>query len=473
MTIATEMDLSLRSEYEAAELGDKRRADRLKEIAEAVAKSPDASFPTLFPDTADLEATYRFLRNEHVTPEAILAPHMKNTAQRAAQARAVIVAHDTTEFNFGTKPRDGLGHVGRGKSYGFYGHASLVIEHSEERLPLGLAALQIHHRTGKLKRNGKKPTHRQRHEDPDNEGARWLRGVEQAAATLTDCPDVIHVMDREADDYALFAAMVRQDERFVIRCNYDRCTDKRLKLSERMAAMPVLEGTREINLGRRDASPMPGNRKRYPPREERQAIVAVSAGTVTLPRPSSSTHCPERRLTLNFVRVFEPDPPKGEAAVEWRLWTTEPIDTEEQVWAVVDAYRARWVVEEYFKAIKTGCAYESRQCETADSLLRTLALFMPIAWWLLMLRTVARADPERPASTVLAPLQLRCLRAALRNIKVKLPDKPTVRDALLGIARLGGHIPRNGEPGWIVLRRGLEKLSLMEEGYRLARGREM
>jgi hypothetical protein len=41
--------------------------------------------------------------------------------------------------------------------------------------------------------------------------------------------------------------------------------------------------------------------------------------------------------------------------------TTEPIDTPEQILAVVDGYRHRWKIEELFKALKTGCAYEKRQ----------------------------------------------------------------------------------------------------------------
>jgi hypothetical protein len=468
------MGLSLRDEYAGAELGDSRRTARLLVIAETVAKEPDSSFPTLFPEDADREATYRFLRNEHVTAQAIVAPHLKRAAQRAVQAGAVVVAHDTTEFNFGTTPRTGLGTVGRGKSYGFYWHISLAIERTETRLPLGIVAMQTHHRAGKLKRSGRKPTHRQRHQDPSNEGARWRQGVEQASTMLQDCREVIHVMDREADDYALFAALLAQGARFVIRCCYDRCTDEDgLKLSQVVDTMTAWPGTRTIDLAARRASSMPAQRKRHPPRRARKALVTVSSATITIPRPSSSTHCTERALTLNFVRVFEPAPPAGAPAVEWRLWTTEPIDTLEQVWAVVDAYRARWVVEEYFKALKTGCAYEARQCESADNLMRTLALFVPIAWWLLMLRTISRADPERPASAVLAPLTLRCLRAALRDSKVDLPEEPKVRDVLLGIAKLGGHIRRNGEPGWIVLRRGLDKLLLLEAGCRIASELEM
>jgi hypothetical protein len=46
----------------------------------------------------------------------------------------------------------------------------------------------------------------------------------------------------------------------------------------------------------------------------------------------------------------------------------------------VDCYRGRWTIEEYFKALKTGCQYERRQLETAHSLLNALAILAPVAW---------------------------------------------------------------------------------------------
>ena len=38
------------------------------------------------------------------------------------------------------------------------------------------------------------------------------------------------------------------------------------------------------------------------------------------------------------------------------------------------------VVEEFFKALKTGCAYETRQLRTYDALVVALMIFLPIAW---------------------------------------------------------------------------------------------
>jgi hypothetical protein len=43
----------------------------------------------------------------------------------------------------------------------------------------------------------------------------------------------------------------------------------------------------------------------------------------------------------------------------------------------------------------------------------------------------------------------------------------TVRDAMLGVAALGGHIKNNGDPGWQVLGRGFRRFLELEEGWDL------
>jgi hypothetical protein len=41
---------------------------------------------------------------------------------------------------------------------------------------------------------------------------------------------------------------------------------------------------------------------------------------------------------------------------------------------------------------------------------------------------------------------------------------------MLAVAALGGHLKNNGEPGWIVLGRGMEDLLLLEHGAAIALG---
>src|SRR5580692_5536976 len=129
------------------------------------------------------------------------------------------------------------------------------------------------------------------------------------------------------------------------------------------------------------------------------------------------------------------------------------------------AYRARWVIEEFFKALKTGCQIERRQMESYKALRIALALFLPIAVRLLALRDAARTEPERPCSA-LTPTLLQLLRTCGRNI---LSATPTNREVYSALAALGGHLRSNGEPGWIVLGRAYEKLLVLEQGWLAAR----
>jgi len=128
---------------------------------------------------------------------------------------------------------------------------------------------------------------------------------------------------------------------------------------------------------------------------------------------------------------------------------------------------AWWVIEEYFKALKTGCALERRQLENKRAILNALAVLAPIAWQLLLLRSLSRTAPDEPSTAVLTRLRLALLE---RHPKLNLRSGATVREAMLAVAQLGGHIKNNGDPGWLVLGRGYEKLLLLEEGARLIAG---
>ena len=57
--------------------------------------------------------------------------------------------------------------------------------------------------------------------------------------------------------------------------------------------------------------------------------------------------------------------------------------------------------------------------------------------------------------------------------KRPIPKRPTVPEAMLAVAGLGGHLPRNGDPGWLVRGRGMHDLLLLELGWRARRAGEL
>ena len=458
-------------EFSTADFGDQRLNNRLVRIVNSLASKPDWSFPQASNSIADLEATYRFLGNPKVIPEKILAPHIRASAQRTRNCERVVIAHDTTNFIFGGKSRkEEIGWLYQG-NLGFMGHFALAMDRGELVSPLGIVGIDTLFRNGEPKRLS--GNDRRGKKDKSRESLRWWKLVEEVEGVLPSTSSPVHVMDREADDYELLSTLIENQCRFVIRARHNRTNCKKLDEVQYSKLFDLLErkepiACRVVQLGNR-VNPIQTRPGHYRDRSPRSATLSISAIGVKVPR---STHLPKELpgyLFLNCVHVYEKTPPKGEEAVDWKLVTTEPIDEVEDILTIVDDYRSRWMIEEYFKALKTGCGFQKRQVETRATILNTLAVLVPIAHQLLFLRTASRSKPERPANQILSKSQIDLLKAV---VKKPLPDHPTAHEVLLAIARLGGHIPNNGSPGWQVLGRGMEKLLIMETAW-LAAKQEM
>ena len=127
----------------------------------------------------------------------------------------------------------------------------------------------------------------------------------------------------------------------------------------------------------------------------------------------------------------------------------------------------RWATQEaasaYMDATSTR-AFGRLQTEITAlaSLVNVLATFMPVAWRLLHMRTRVRIEPDAAGTTVLPAPMIEVLHAFTR---IKLAVEPTAREVLLALAALGGHLKHNGEPGWITLGRGYQKLRTLTEGW--------
>lgn len=451
-----EQGVGLGREFAGSTLGDVRRHNRLRQLAEALEADPSASLPKATRTDAALEAAYRFLGNEAVTMDSILAGHYAQTAERAASERCVLAVHDTTEFRFsGEGSREGLGPL-RGHGQGFFAHFALLLAPGELRRPLGVIALQTIVRPVGGRKSRPTVT------GSTQESGRWKRSAELTEERLGDRCEVVHVMDREGDSYDLWAELYNAGRRFVIRHWRSRRTANGLKLMDVLAASKTVV-EREVMLSRRKQEKIAFNRKRHPAREVRLARLALSAQRVTIQRaPGCSSELPET-LSLNFVQVREVETNGDEPPVDWLLATTESIETIQDIERIVDTYRARWTIEEFFKALKTGCAFEKRQLESVHTLQNALAVLVPIAWRLLLLRSLARDHGDAPATEALTSVQVEVL---IATSPTRLPQTPTVREVLLAVAALGGHIKNNGEPGWMVIGRGVETLLTLERGWK-------
>ncbi len=463
---------TVESEISGIDLGDRRLEHRSIKFCRRIAAEPALGFPQAMVTPAELEGCYRLLGNDKVTPEAILAPHFRATVERASELGTVLAVYDSSEFRFNGEGRDGLGAVTKSGN-AFWGHFCLAVSADGERDPLGVLGLKTWVRDGSPTPSSarKKGAKYSEVSELPSEQDRWFETAMEVEKLVGDSASVVHVMDSEADDFDLLLQLDNAQCRFIVRSGYDRAlidlvdgTQSGKKLRTFLGKAEVLT-ERAVKLARR-VKPVGGSLdKRRQPRDTRTAALTFSARTAVIKRPSHAVEKSSAGLPINVVCVREKNPPTGVEPIDWFLLTTEPIDTDEQVLRIVDWYRARWLIEEYFRAIKSGCAFQKRQLETKKTILNALAFFVPVAWALLRMRTLSRSAKRHPIALVLSETQIKILR---KETGLPLRLNSSLLEGCLAVARLGGHIKYNGAPGWEVLGRGYDRLLVLEGGYKIA-----
>lgn len=455
-------------EVAEATLGDRRRTKRLRLVTAQLEAEPAKSFPRVFAQ-AELEGFYRFINNPSFSAADILAPHVHATVGRASSAGVVLAVHDTTPVEFDA-PREDLGPTTGQHRFGFIAHATLLIN-EQDGMPLGVAHLETLTRSGKKSAQRKQGQRNRVQElDESRESLRWLRGVDAIEMSRTGGFEVIHVTDAEGDFFELLVKLRAHSARFVIRSGQLERTVSQDDWTGPLRAFvdPIVPQTwRDVELSPRKHPKGRGttSRRRHTERAGRVARLAIGKTRITVGKSKySNVEAPPFEITV--VRAWEPEPPPGEEPTEWVLLTTEASSSDADLERVVDIYRKRWMIEEYFKALKSGCSLEKRQVESYDGLCKVLALFVPIAYRLLLLRGLERIDSNAKATQVFSKIDLELLARAPAN--GRHPPPRTIADALVHLARLGGHIRNNGRPGWQTLSWGYEKLLLLRIGWEMA-----
>jgi transposase-like protein/DDE family transposase len=461
---------SARGEFAYADLGDTRRGERLLRVAGLLEREPGSSFPRAMGSDAALEGLYRFLNNKGFGAEAIVAPHIAATVERARAAQTVIAIHDTTHVEFAAK-REDLGPTTGKNRFGFAAHMVLLVD-EKDGLPLGCGHFETLKRTGKKRRQRERlGQKRATPGDKTRESLRWIHGFDAIEDARNEEFEVIHVADAEADFFELLAHITQRNGRFVIRAGQLERTvldDGEPESLREIANRISPTAWREVELGERKHRPRtfnPGRLRRHPERASRSAKLAIGATRIAI-KKSSYSGVQSAPFEVNVVRIWEPAPPRGESPIEWILLTTENSCSASALHRITDIYRKRWIIEEYFKALKTGCSLEKRQVESYAALCKVLALFIPIACRLLLLRGLERIDAQIPAARVFSQIDLKLMASAPSNRT--LPSPKTIADAMNHLARLGGHIRNNGRPGWQTLAWGYEKLLMIRLGWELA-----
>lgn len=267
--------------------------------------------------------------------------------------------------------------------------------------------------------------------EPDiRESTRWTEGYQRVAELKTELSgtEIVTVADREADIRELMTEAQRQENavHWLVRAKHNRVTGDG-KLWDRLSNAEIL-GTVQFTLARTAT------------RQARPVELTLRRESVTLPATQPYPALTDETLTTLADAVLR---------IEW--------------------YRRRWLIELFFRTLKTGCKVEELQLSTKERLEKALVIYMILAWRVLMLMTLGRDVPELPCEVIFDREEWQA--AWIVSQKKPLPpNPPTLGDMILIVARFGGFLARknDGNPGAEALWRGLQRLRDFAEGINAA-----
>lgn len=408
----------------------------------------------------------RLLRNPRVGVAQIIAGWSAETAPAAA-GRHVLAIQDTSEIHFRTTEdrRRGLGVIGKGVGRGLLLHPMIAVD-ADSGECLGLVGGSLWTRDEADPASGTKSKRQRKNQNrrrplSDKETRHWIATPQAAKPVLAAAARVTMIADREADIYQLWALIPEGPVHVLGRVYHDRPLAEGGRLMTAARNWPV-RGTRRLSLREREGRP------------EREAYLELRAGAVTLLRPPDAREPGlPKRITLTLIELREPNPPEGAEALTWRLLTTHAAPDAATAWQIVDWYRRRWVIEQFFRILKRqGLQIEDSQVESAERLIKLVAIAARAAVIILQLTQARDGASRLTAPLVFSPAEIATLDAidaSYHRPRSNPHPRLSLAWAAWVIARLGGWNGRatTRPPGPITFKHGLDLLQTMAKGWEL------
>ena len=275
------------------------------------------------------------------------------------------------------------------------------------------------------------------------------------------------VSDRESDLYEDFACRP-QNVHVLIRASANRNLANGGKLFDHAATLA-------------EAGRITVTIAASPGRPAREAKLALCFGPVSI-------KCPERGMpmadlkqlpeavNLHLVDIREVDAPKGTEPIHWLLLTSHMIEAFGQARLMLEFYRKRWIIEEFFRTLKSA-GFKIEDAKMSDP-----AAFMNFAAIAAVTITQMVRVCDNPSGQLLAdafdPDDKPLLMAISKDYEGKTPSErqknphppDTLAFATWVIARLGAWTGYYSKPGPATLARGLQKYYAVKYGAKMAGG---
>jgi hypothetical protein len=403
----------------------------------------------------------RFLRNGSVTATAMAAHAADRTAARAA-GRDVVVIQDTSELALGGRraKANGYGPVGKGGALrGLLLHAVLAVDAGTGGV-LGLVDARV------WNRKGGKVTDRRSRKTSNKESQRWLDGTMRAGEILAGAAHITGVSDRESDIYEHFAR--RPDNvHLIVRA----CQNRKIETDD----------ADQVNLlfSHVDGLPEQGRFEvkipAAPGRKARTTELAVRFSRPVLRKPlhGAAADLPAT-IALTMVDVRETSTPQDGKPIHWRLLTTHAVTNLDQARKIVDLYRMRWTIEEFFHTLKTaGFDIETADIGDPKVMIKFVTAVTVAAVTVMQLVKARDGTTDQVLADAFDSADQPILEALSAQLEGKTARQknphPKASLAFAGwvIGRLGGWTGYYGKPGPRVMRQGLDDFQRIKFGTTL------
>lgn len=435
-----------KKQWQTSQFGDARRNIRAISLAKSLLNRPNGSLPCQTENWANLKGAYRLLNSNQVSHSKLQKIHWKNTLEEATRSeKTILLIQDTSELDYSSKKKTkDLGAIGNHVGRGIMIHTCLAVEFDikPERI-LGLANQQTWIRnTDSLQ---KIETIKQRH-SRDNEGLLWKKALIEISTIIQSSAKFVSVGDRGNDIFDFMKFCKEGNWNYLVRAKHNRVimkNDQKHKLFDYVKTFEV-KAKKIIILKN-------SNEKKE---------IELNIGWEQIKIFSAKSHSKKseyKEISIWCLRCWNTD-----NNIEWILLTNLSINNQIDALEKVAWYSSRWLIEEYHKCLKTGCAIEKRNLQSAHGLKSLLGFLGVIATKLLEIKFMAKLNPSLLAINFAdaIPLKIICSRFSFSETTI------TTQEFWHGIARLGGFIGRksDGDPGWQTLWNGWLRLTDMISG---------
>jgi hypothetical protein len=450
-------------------LGDLRLERRGQALWKRLSQHPCSSIRQLAETQAEQKAYYRFLNNEKIAEEELTKEASFRMSQ-LSEGRHLLCIQDTCEVNLSEhkgrlKPNSGLGRSDKSDTaHCFKLHPGLVLD-AYNLSPLGFSHIKVFHRPEEMPNRINRNYKQQPIED--KESYKWIEVAEKSKDVLKQANTITFIEDREGDIYEQFAIIPDEKHHLLIRSRTTRKLTNGSNLYREVDSAPVA-GSYTIEL------PTDNRKNQY----KRQAKIELrfTSCLIKCPQNLSKKGYPPS-ISINCISVKEIG--NVSKPINWKLLTTHNIENYEQALILVSWYSARWYIEQIFRLLKhQGFGIEDTELESGWAI-RKLVIMQMTALLKILQMNIAYSQPEegQPIDEVFDAEQIEVLQLMNKKlqggtIKLQNHNNPKrTKWAAWVIGRIGGWkgYDSQGPPGVIVLKRGLDRLSYIIEGIKLAK----